>query len=85
TLHLKNFKIEGVEGLAALGRALSAERFPRLSSLSFSSCRLVDDQLHVLAAALPGMSRTLKTLDLRSNYALSVGGMTSLAEALEAG
>ena len=85
TLHLKNFKIEGVDGLAALGRALSADRFPRLSALSFGSCRLGDNQLRVLSAALLGMSRSLKSLDLRSNYALSVGGITALAEALEVG
>lgn len=85
TLSLKHFKVEGVAGLAALGAALSEDRFPRLSALSLDNCRLVDDHMRTLAAALPGMSRTLKTLSLRSNYALSAEGISALAEVLQAG
>ncbi|CAM9400662.1 unnamed protein product [Scytosiphon promiscuus] len=85
TLSLKHFKVEGVAGVAALGDALSADRFPRLSSLSMDSCRLDDKQLSVLAAALPSMSRELKALSLRSNYALGADGVSALAEALRTG
>lgn len=85
TLSLKHFKVEGVAGLAALGAALSEDRFPRLSALSLDNCRLVDDHMRTLAAALPGMSRTLKTLSLRSNYALSAEGISALADVLQAG
>ncbi|CAM9493687.1 unnamed protein product [Ectocarpus sp. 4 AP-2014] len=84
TLSLKHFTVEGVEGVAALGEALSAERFPRLAALSINSCRLGDKQLCALAATVPGMSRTLKTLSFRSNYALSSVGVSALAEALRA-
>lgn len=83
TLILKHFKVEGVAGLRALGSALTTHRFPRLSTLALDNCRLVDDQMRVLAAALPAMSRELKTLSFRSNYALSAEGISALAEVLK--
>lgn len=82
TLCLKHFKVDGVIGLAALGKALSADRYPRLSTLAIDYCRLGDRQLQVLATALPGMSRTLKNLSLSGNYALSAEGISALARVL---
>ena len=85
TLTLKCFKVEGAAGVTALGKALSAERFPNLSALSIDSCRLTNRQLCALAATLPGMTRALTSLSLRSNYALSDEGVRALAEALRTG
>lgn len=83
TLCLRRFHVQGVEGLAALGVALSSERFPRLSSLTLDSCRLNDVQAKALAAGLPGMNRSLTSLSLKSNYALSTDGVAALTEALK--
>lgn len=82
TLCLRHFKLEGIEGLRALSSTLSVERFPCLTSLTLDNCRLNDAHLRVLAAALPKMSRLMKTISLCSNYALSADGVSALAEAL---
>lgn len=83
TLELRHFNVEGVEGLSALGGALSAERFPHLSSVAFDSCRLNDEQVSALASTVPGMSRGLRSLSLNGNYALSADGVLVLVCALQ--